>query len=153
LHPLILYDVPPKDIDRYSNGREYVSSLNDGIRLLAAHTRPDEKIAALDMFNPFSYALGREPIRGGIAAAAYRYTLDDRHHPSPSRFFADAAVVMVPKYPASLPIFYDGYRKIYEPALAKEFRLEAESSRWWLYRRAARQDASSASSVGTAGVH
>ena len=27
LHPLILYD-PPNDIDRYSNGREYVSSLN-----------------------------------------------------------------------------------------------------------------------------
>jgi hypothetical protein len=153
LHPLILYDVPPNDIDRYSNGREYVSSLNDGIRLLAAHTRPDEKIATLDMFNPFSYALGREPIRGGIAAAAYRYTLDDRHHPSPSRFFADAAVVMVPKYPASPPMFYDGYRKIYQPALAKEFRLEAESSRWRLYRRAARQDASSASSVRTAGLH
>jgi hypothetical protein len=50
-------------------------------------------------------------------------------------------------------MFYDGYRKIYGPALAKKFRLEAESSRWWLYRRAARQDASSASSVGTAGVH
>ncbi len=153
LHPLVLYDVPPNDIDRYSNGREYVSSLNDGIRLLAARTRLDEKIATLDMFNPFSYALGREPIRGGIAAAVYRYTLDDRHHPSPSRFFADAAVVMVPKYPASPPIFYDGYRKIYEPGLAKEFRFEAESSRWRLYRRAARQDASSVSSVRTAGLY
>ncbi|MGA9627706.1 MAG: hypothetical protein WBQ65_24745 [Bryobacteraceae bacterium] len=153
LHPLILYDVPANDMDRYSNGREYVSSLNDGIRLLAAHTRPDEKIATLDMFNPFAYALGREPIRGGIAAANYRYTLDDRHHPSPCRFFADAAVVMVPKYPASPPIFYDGYRKIYEPALEKEFRFEAESPRWRLYRRAAPQDGSSVSRSRTAGTH
>ena len=73
--------------------------------MLAAHTRPDEKIATLDMFNPFAYALGREPIRGGIAAAAYRYTLDDRHHPSPSRLFADAAVVMAPKFPPRPPYF------------------------------------------------
>jgi hypothetical protein len=151
LHPLVLYDIASGDIDKFSNGREYVSSVNEGIRLLAAHTRPGDKITTLDMFNPFAYALGREPIQGGIAAAAYRYTLDDRHHPSPARFFADAAVVMAPKYPASPHLFYDGYRKIYEPALEKEFRLEAESSRWWLYRRAAGQDASSAASVRTAG--
>jgi hypothetical protein len=141
LHPLVLYDLPSDDADRYSTGSEYVSSLNDGIRLLAAHTRPDEKIANLDMFNPFAYALGREPIRGGIAAAAYRYTLDDRHHPSPARFFGDAAVVMVPKFPAAQPLFYTGYRKIYEPALATEFRLESESSRWLLYRRVQQRDA------------
>ena len=101
LRPLVLYDVPAGDIDRYSNGREYVASLNDGMRLLAVHTSPKDKVATLDMFNPFAYALGREPIRGGMAAAAYRYTLDDNHHPSPARFFGDAAVVMVPKFPAS----------------------------------------------------
>lgn len=137
LHSLVLYDAPPHDIDTYSNGREYVASLNDGMRLLAAHTRPADKVATLDMFNPFAYALDREPIQGGIAAAAYRYTLDDRNHPSPDRFFGDAAVVMIPKRPASPPLFYDGYRKIYEPAIEREFRLEAESPRWWLYRRVA----------------
>ena len=135
LRPLILYDVAPDDVDRFSNGREYVASIDDGLRLLTAHTKPNDKVANLDMFNPFAYALGREPIRGGIAAAAYRYTLDDRHHPSAERFFADAAVVMEPKYPASPPIFNDGYRRIYEPELMTEFRLEAESSRWRLYRR------------------
>jgi hypothetical protein len=137
LRPLVLYDAAADSVDKYSNGREYVSSVNDGIRLLSAHTRPDEKIATLDMFNPFAYALGREPIRGGIAAAAYRYTLDDRHHPSPARFFGDAAVVMVPKQPASPPIFWDGYSRIYEPALEASFRLEAESPAWRLYRRTA----------------
>ena len=151
LHPLVLYDAAPGDIDKFSNGREYVSSVNDGMRLLAAHTQPADKVTTLDMFNPFTYALGREPIRGGIASAAYRYTLDDRHHPSPARFFADAAVVMAPKYPASPHMFYDGYRKIYEPALEKEFRLDAESSRWLLYRRVSGQDASSAPTARTAG--
>jgi hypothetical protein len=144
LRPLVLYDSDIVAVDKYSNGREYVGSLNDGIRLLLAHTGPNDKVANLDMFNPFAYALGREPIRGGIAAAAYRYTLDERHHPSPARFFADAAVVMVPKRPATPPEYYDGYRKIYQPALEREFRLEAESSRWWLYRRVAPRDASSA---------
>jgi len=135
LHPLVLYDVPPTDIDRYSNGHEYVASLNDGMRLLTAHTGPNDKIATLDMFNPFAYTLGREPIRGGIAAAAYRYTLDDEHHPSPARFFGDAAVVMVPKFPASPAIFFDGYQRIYQSAIDRDFRLEAESARWKLYRR------------------
>jgi hypothetical protein len=153
LRPLVLYDVGPASIDRYSNGREYVASVNDGMRLLAAHSHPKDKIATLDMFNPFAYALDREPILGGIAAAAYRYTLDDRNHPSPARFFGDAAVVLVPKYPASPPLFYDGYRKIYEPTIEREFRLEAESPRWRLYRRVAQQNASSARAPGYSGTN
>jgi len=144
LRPLVLYDGPSAYMDRYSNGREYVASVNDGMRLLVAHTSPEDKVANLDAFNPFAYALDREPIRGGIAAAAYRYTLDDRNHPSPDRFFGDAAVMMVPKYPAAAPMFYDGYRKIYEPAIEREFRLQAESSRWRLYRRVTPRNESSA---------
>jgi hypothetical protein len=38
----------------------------------------DEKALTMDMVNPFPYALGRRPAVGGIAAAAYRYTLSDR---------------------------------------------------------------------------
>jgi hypothetical protein len=145
LRPLVLYDAPPHDVDTYSNGREYVSSLNDGMRLLAAHTGASDKITTLDMFNPFAYAMNREPIRGGIAAAAYRYTLDDAHHPSPGRFFGDATVVMVPTRPATPAIFYDGYRKIYEPAIEAGFRLQAESPRWRLYRRATSASSAAAS--------
>jgi hypothetical protein len=137
LRPLVMYDADIVDVDKYSNGHEYVGSLNDGIRLLLARTGPNDKVANLDMANPFAYALGREPIRGGIASAAYHYTLDDLHHPSADRFFGDAAVVMVPKYPATFREFYDGYWNIYQPTLDRGFRLEAESSRWWLYRRVA----------------
>jgi hypothetical protein len=152
LRPLVLYDAASVDIDKYSNGREYVANVNDGMRLLVAQTGPRDKVATLDMFNPFAYALGREPIRGGIAAAAYRYTLDDRHHPSPDRFLGDAAVMMVPKYPASSPMFYDGYRKIYEPAIEREFRLQAESSRWRLYRRVTPRNVSSGPAAGYTGA-
>lgn len=143
LRPLVLYDVSPEDKDRFATGSEYVASVNDGIRLLSACTVAADKVTTLDMFNPFAYALGREPIRGGIAAAAYRYFLDEQHHPSPERFFGDASIVMVPKYPATRPLFYDGYRKIYEPALERDFRLQAESSRWRLYRRASQKNAAS----------
>jgi hypothetical protein len=135
LRPLVLYDLSPNDIDRFSNGRQYVASINDGIQLLSVCTVGGEKVTTLDLFNPFAYALGRDPINGGIAAAAYRYFLDDQHHPSPERLFGDASVVMVPKYPAGPPLFYDGFFKIYEPALERDFRLQVESSRWRLYRR------------------
>jgi len=129
----------PNDIDRYSNGREYVSSLNDGIRLLAAHTRPDEKIANLDMFNPFAYAMGREAHPGRHRRGqlpVQRWMI--RHHPSPARFFADAAVVMVaevswPRHPS----FTTATVRSTSRRLEKEFRFEAESPGGGLYRRAA----------------
>ncbi len=135
LRPLVLR-TPADDPDNQSNGREYVHKVNDGIRLLTASTVPSEKITTVEMFEPFTYALDRVPIRGGIAAAAFRYTLDERHHPTAERLFGDAAVIMVPKRSATPPRFYTGFRAIYEPALQRDFRLAAESRDWWLYRRA-----------------
>ncbi len=135
LRPLVLR-TPADDPDNHSNGREYVNKLNDGIRLLTASTEPSEKVTTLDAFEPFAYALERAPIRGGMACAADRYTLDERHHPTPERLFGDAAVIMVPKRSATPPRFYTGLRAIYEPALQRDFRLAAESESWWLYRRA-----------------
>ena len=111
LRPLVLYDISPDDADYFSNGREYVASVNDGIRLLTRHTRQADKVTTLDMANPFAFALGREPQRGGMAAPAYGVTLNDKHHPSDAWFFGDALVVMVPKHPASAPRFYDGLLK------------------------------------------
>ena len=135
LRPLVLYDISPDDPDHFSNGREYVASVNDGIRLLTRYTNQSDKVATLDMANPFAFALGRNPLRGGMAAPAYGYTLNEKHHPPDAWFFGDASVVMVPKHPASAPRFYDGLLTIYKPALQKQFHLEAETSWWWLYRR------------------
>ncbi len=135
LRPLVLYDASPTDPDRFSDGRLYVGSINDGMRLLEAHTHPSDKVATLDMFNPFAYALERAPIRGGMAAAQFNYFFSQRLHLSPERFFGDAAVVMVPKFPATREFFYAGYRALYLPEVQKRFHLAAESEHWWMYRR------------------
>ena len=132
LAPLILYDglSEPR-----SNGRLYTTYVNDGAYFLRKNTAPNETVLTMDMMNPFPYALGRRPAIGGIAAAAYRYTLSDTHRPSDDRFFGSADVVIVPKQPASPAPYYDGFYRIYQPALLERFRLAAESDQWYLYRR------------------
>jgi hypothetical protein len=132
LVPLILYDERSQPA---SNGRQYTTYVKEGIRLLRKNAGSDETVLTMDMINPFPYALGRRPALGGIAAAAYRYTLSDAHRPSDERFFGTADVVMVPKRPASLRFFFDGFYRIYEPALHDRFRLAAESDMWYLYKR------------------
>lgn len=132
LAPLLLYDGLD---DPRSNGRQYTTYVNEGIDLLRQYTGPDETVLTMDMMNPFSYAMGRTPAIGGIAAAAYRYTLSDTHRPSDDRFFGSADIVMVPKQPASPGVYYNGFYEMYKPTLQDRFRLSAESDMWYLYRR------------------
>lgn len=132
LVPLVLYDGISEPA---SNGRQYTTYVNEGIRLLRKSTGSDETVLTMDMMNPFPFALGRRPAAGGIAAAAYRYTLSDTHRPSDERFFGAADVVMVPKRPASPGVYFDGFYRIYEPALHDRYRLAAESDMWYLYKR------------------
>jgi hypothetical protein len=132
LATLLLYD---NEGDPKSNGSHYVDYVNSGTRLLQENTKPYETVLTMDMFNPFPYALGRKPAIGGISAAAYNYTLSDTHRPSDNTYFGNADIVMVPKQPVSPSRFYDGYFRIYEPALHDRFRLAAESQMWYLYRR------------------
>jgi hypothetical protein len=132
LSALILYDDPGEPS---SNGRIYTRYVNEGCALLRAQLQPGETVLTIDMMNPFPYALGERPPAGGIAAAAYRYTLSDAYHPSDDAFFGNADVVMVPKRPASPPWFFDGFYHLYEHALHKRFRLVAETERWYLYHR------------------
>ena len=132
LVPLLLYD---SYSDPRSNGRQYVTYVNEGIYLLRNNTSADETVLTMDMVNPFPYALGRRPAVGGIAQAAYRYTLSDMYRPSDERYFGTADVVMVPKRPALPEVYFDGFYKIYEPGLHDRFRLAAESNTWYLYKR------------------
>ena len=132
LVPLLLYDGLSEPS---SNGREYVTYVNEGICLLRDNTSVDETVLTMDMVNPFPYALGRRPAVGGIAAAAYRYTLSDLYRPSDERYFGTADIVMVPKRPALPGLYFVGFYRIYEPGLHDRFRLVAESDLWYLYRR------------------
>jgi hypothetical protein len=131
LRDLLLYEGETPE----SNGRQYTTYVNKGVSMLLAFSNRDETVLTIDMFNPFPYALGRMPPSGGIAAAAYNYTLSEKHRPSDDRFFGDAHIVMVPKKPAAGDIFYYGFLKIYEPALKKRYYLVTQSDWWYLYRR------------------
>jgi hypothetical protein len=133
LSPLLLYDT--EGYHPRSNGRVYTTYVNDGVALLERETRPDEKVLTMDMVNPFPYAMGRRPPRGGIAAMAYNYLLSDGHRPSDDAYFGDADIVMVPKHHASEDVYYDDFWKAYEPGLRQRFKLIAESDWWLVYRR------------------
>ncbi|MGZ4160947.1 MAG: hypothetical protein ACXVNF_09170 [Neobacillus sp.] len=132
LAPLALFD---NDSEPRSNGHVYTEYVNDGLNLIQNNSKSHETILTMDMFNPFSYSLGRRPAKGGIAAAAYNYTISDQSHPSADIFLGSADIVMVPKQPASPSIFYDGFYNIYESSIKKQFELIAESDFWYLYHR------------------
>lgn len=131
LASLLLYDSAQ---DSVSNGTIYTTYVNDGVALLRRSSRSDQTVITMDMMNPFSYALQRKPALGGIAAAAYNYTLSDEYRPTDDGYFGNADIVMVPKRPAVEPILHDPIIRIYEPALEKRYRLEAESDWWRLYK-------------------
>ena len=132
LFPLLLYDFPNS---KRNNGSQYTMYVNDGVTLLRKSSTANETVITMDMTNPFPYAMGRCPPIGGIAAAAYKYTLSDSHRPSDDKYFGTADIVMVPKHPAAHDIYYYGYYKIYEQGLKQRFYLAAESDLWYLYKR------------------
>jgi len=131
LAPMILYDGP---FDERSNGGVYTARINEGIALLKQYCGPGDRVLNLDMVNPFPYAMGWQPARGGMAAVAYNYLFTDELRPSDDAYFGDTTVVLVPKEPALEPRYYDGYYRIYHPALLRRYRLAAESESWRLYK-------------------
>jgi hypothetical protein len=130
LGPMILYDGP---FDKRANGGVYTARINEGIALLKRYCGPGDRVINMDMVNPFPYALGWRPAHGGVAAVAYNYLFTAELHPSDEEYFGDATVVMVPKEPALERDYYDGYYRIYHPALLERYRLAAESESWRLY--------------------
>ncbi len=131
LRPMILYDGP---FEKRSNGGVYTARINEGIELLERNCGPQDRVLNLDMVNPFPYALGWRPQRGGMAAVAYNYLFSDAARPSDEAFFGDATVVMAPKEPALDARYWDGFYRIYRPGLLERYRLAAESESWWLYK-------------------
>lgn len=136
LASLLLYDVPyGTESDRRSNGRVYVNYVNDGVDLIRKFSKPDEKVAALDLANPFSYALLRPPPHGGSACMDFNYQFNDQYKPSPEWLFGSADIVMVPKHPAGSEPTAEALARNYLASIHAAFRLCAESEWWELYKR------------------
>jgi hypothetical protein len=132
LASLLLYDGAP---DKESNGSVYTNYVNDGVTLLRKHCDDSDRVLTMDMVNPFPYALKWRPPRGGIAAIAFNYTLSAQHRPSFDAYFGDATVVLMPKRPAQMRCFIDGFYALYTPALLERYQLCAESDWFWLYKQ------------------
>ena len=132
LAPLILYDGA---FLTESNGSVYTNYVNDGVALLRKHCSAGDRVLTMDMVNPFPYALKWTPPRGGIAATAFNYTLSAQFRPSFDAYFGDATVVLMPKRPAQMRSFIDGFYELYTPALIDRYQLCAESDWFWLYKR------------------
>ena len=132
LASLILYD---GDSHKAANGSVYTNYVNDGVALLRKHCDASDRVLTMDMVNPFPYALKWRPPQGGIAAIAFNYTLSAQYRPSFDAYFGDATVVLMPKRPAQMPHYIDGFYALYTPALLERYQLYAESDWFWLYKR------------------
>ena len=125
-----MFDAPP--LRSLVVPTPYALYLRDGIDLLRRASDSGETVATLDFDNPFGYALQRRPFRGGSPAMQYTMTFSDRHRPSAEWLLGGADVVLVPKYPV-IPL--EPLMRNYGEFLRQRFRLAAESSRWFLYRK------------------
>jgi hypothetical protein len=109
--------------------------LNDGTDLLRRELQPGEKVATMDTYNPFPFALGIEPPRRGMSGVAYKITFSDRLHPSADAFFGNADVVMYPKEHELPDSNWQGLEIYYIPEMERRFVQVAESAQWKMYRR------------------
>jgi hypothetical protein len=135
LSGLLLYDVPfGTGADDRSNGRVYVTYVNDGMELISRVSKASETIFTLDIFNPFPYALLRPPAIGGTDCISFDHQFNDAHKPTADRLFGSADIVMVPKHPSAADVDSSGLFRNYLAIIQARFRLCAETDWWQLYK-------------------
>lgn len=111
----------------------YQAYVDDGLELLRHNRKPDDTVMSLDFTNPFSFALGMKPARGGTTALQFQTTFGEAHRPSAEWLFGSAKLVIVPKT-FSDGSLQDSIPRLYGPYLNSHFKLVAESAQWRLYR-------------------
>ena len=136
LRDLAFYDNSQTELAQLENGHFFTATVNDGIDLLKRYSASDDMVTTISFDNPFSYALLRKPPRAGSAWLLVGNNVSAGYMLSNERMFADATVVMVPKYLRTSIVDSDQilFRQ-YEPYLLSHFGFVAESERWRLYRR------------------
>jgi hypothetical protein len=123
------------EYQKQTNGSIYTRQISDGLRLLRAHCTSSDRVLTMEMQNPFPWALGWPPPRGGIASIAFNFTISAKYRPSFDVFFGDATAVMAPKHHATPDDLIDGFHAIFLPAVRQRFRAKAESTEWILYTK------------------
>jgi hypothetical protein len=133
LAPLKSFGIPQAQA---VDGPDLVYKINDGLRVLEHSTKSTESIAALDLYNPFTFALHRPPNRGGVSGFLhYGFSFDDADHPAPELFLGTADVVMVPQHPSGLPVQNEAMVRTYQAFLLANFEPSSRSGEWTLWRK------------------
>jgi hypothetical protein len=130
---------PPLGIEQQcslnDNGQNFVRYTEEGIALVQAYGRPGESVRGMGMSNPFSFATGRPPSSGG--AVNLSKTNVSRAYMPPRKFLiGDAALLLVPKFPATERDTLAAILRAYPELLGTDYVRVAESENWILYRRA-----------------
>ena len=109
----------------------YLSSIQEGARLLSELPFKPERVSVLDFANPFSAGLGLPPPHGDNAWLHWGRNVNDAHFLPPEQLLGDVDVLMEPKWGINnLPLssLYGNYiREAFEPV--------RETDLWIVHRR------------------
>ncbi len=121
---------PLADFRLAPNNAGYAELLNDGLTLLRAHTKADDRVMTIDWSDPFAFALQRPPPKGGAVLWANGFSFNDTTGPDAARIFRGVPWVLVRRDPLYEPPFTTLYRE----RLAADYVLAAESAHFRLWR-------------------
>jgi hypothetical protein len=86
---------------RFAEMRDYMQTLDEGIKLLRRHSDPQMLLTVLMFSDPYHVALGLAPARGGIVCVADA-AMSERSHPPLKRLLGDATHILVDRGGAAI---------------------------------------------------
>jgi hypothetical protein len=124
----------------HGGGLDQLKAVNDGAAALAGLTPRAERVAVLDLANPFSAALGLRPPRGDLPWVQWERTVGPAAASRAAGFLADVVVVLEPKQaPDTDAARADKEGRsptaLFRPVLAAEFEVVRETDHWIVHRR------------------
>jgi len=129
----IISGVPGRQIEYDQEEDHWVVFVNDGIRLTAANTRPDECVVALSGEDPYAYFLDRKPCKGG--QSLYTNALGDLSKLSQQSLIGDPDVILAPKPDTVDWKHGESLMVRFTPLLQSKYTPIGDSQFWTLYRK------------------
>lgn len=108
----------------------YHGRLVDGMELLRKHISVSTRVVSLGFTDPFSFALGLPPPKGGAICWGIDSTFSKNAYPSPEKVLKGADLVMVRKEKNVLDEVY-----VYREFVKRVFKKIDESGHWVLFER------------------
>jgi hypothetical protein len=114
-----------------SDDREYLSVLQDGVRLLNKHPLAGARVLSLTWTNPFPFLIGGPPVRNELSWWDPGRTFNASVHPQPEALLRGVDYILIPKfdYFAKTP---HAMLSIYGDEIQARYRLLEETGCWRL---------------------